>query len=409
MHGIQWHLGQALEQANNTNTPTVISFVVYDLPDRDCAAYSSNGEIQDNGIAANVPGNLNEYYHNYIDPFNNAISDFYQANPTALGKVKIVLLVEPDALPNMITNGGIHNGSTQFPVCEFANQYKVYTQGIEYALNAFTTSDYASSMTLYLDIGHEGWLGWANNANQISQIYNDQESTNTNTWYGGLGKGFDKVRGFVVNTANASPLTEVFSYSQYLLNNTIISSDYYQWNDVYSLDSYMAELISLDSNGQLDEINGHQILAPSSNALYGNMHFIVDTSRNNWPVTLNYGSYSRSDIRDATGNWCNVQNIVINGTHYSPGLGILPEADPKLPNPLYGTNNLPVDAYLWVKPAGTSEMVITTLQQVVGIKCVELGMEASIMVANLQTHYKKQMDHRHLQLGIGSKKHSSYY
>jgi cellulose 1,4-beta-cellobiosidase len=50
---------QALNAAG-ANPPYAGQFVVYDLPDRDCAAAASNGEysIADNGVA---------YYFAYID------------------------------------------------------------------------------------------------------------------------------------------------------------------------------------------------------------------------------------------------------------------------------------------------------------------------------------------------------
>ncbi len=361
IHGISWHMAQALAQATS-NTPTVITFVVYDLPDRDCAAYSSNGEIQLYGQESLVQSGLNQYENNYINPLSSAISNFYSANPGAVSKVKVVLLIEPDSLPNMITNAGVNGGSSAYPTCTFVNQNRVYVQGIAYALNQFTSSPYASSLYLYLDIAHSGWMGWATNANQISLIYNDKAPTDTSTPYGGLGSGFDKIRGFVVNTANYTPVTEAFSYSQYLNNNAIISSSFYQWNDVYSLDSYIAEIMSLGSNGQLTQANGHQIVAPTT-ALYQNMHFVIDTSRNNWATstyTANGTSYSRHDLRDSNANWCNVQNISLNGSMVSSGLGLVPQSNPVLNNPLYTASNgtaipLPVDAYIWVKPPGESD------------------------------------------------------
>lgn len=46
--------------ANSAGGTPLVPIVVYDLPDRDCAALASNGEytIADNGSA---------YYHEYID------------------------------------------------------------------------------------------------------------------------------------------------------------------------------------------------------------------------------------------------------------------------------------------------------------------------------------------------------
>lgn len=54
------YLADAKSIATSTGTPQLVQIVVYDLPDRDCAANASNGEfsIADNGEAN---------YHDYID------------------------------------------------------------------------------------------------------------------------------------------------------------------------------------------------------------------------------------------------------------------------------------------------------------------------------------------------------
>ena len=54
------YLAAAEAQAKSTGTPQLVQIVVYDLPDRDCAAKASNGEFQvNNGGQA--------LYFNYID------------------------------------------------------------------------------------------------------------------------------------------------------------------------------------------------------------------------------------------------------------------------------------------------------------------------------------------------------
>jgi cellulose 1,4-beta-cellobiosidase len=63
--------------------------VVYDLPDRDCSAYASNGEY------AVANGGL-EKYKAYIDAIKKQI--------TAAGSQKFVLVIEPDSLANLVTN-----------------------------------------------------------------------------------------------------------------------------------------------------------------------------------------------------------------------------------------------------------------------------------------------------------------
>jgi cellulose 1,4-beta-cellobiosidase len=54
------YLSAASAAGKSSGTPSLVQIVVYDLPDRDCAADASNGEftIADNGQAD---------YFNYID------------------------------------------------------------------------------------------------------------------------------------------------------------------------------------------------------------------------------------------------------------------------------------------------------------------------------------------------------
>lgn len=353
IHGVTWHLQQALQQAQANSKPVVVSFVVYDLPNRDCDAYSSNGEIviQSNSSSA-ADTALTQYESQYITPINNAINSFYSSNPTAKNSVRVVLLIEPDSLPNMITN------ATSTQSCTIVSNYNVYERGVSYALKQFNTGASESAVYMYLDIAHSAWLGWQTNANQIHTIYNNIEPGSSAGGAQGLGAGFNKLRGFIVNTSNYTPVSEAFSYADYLNNNTIISSQFYAWNDVYSLDSYISEIMSLSSDtGQLViGGGGHQIMQPTS-ALYKNMHFLLDTSRNNWTAhqfSTGGVNYNRNDLRTANANWCNVQNISLNGSIVSPGIGNIPQADPTLANPLY-SGTLPVDAYIWVKPPGQSD------------------------------------------------------
>ena len=51
--GLQGHINAALSQqaASGTGQPIVVELVIYDLPDRDCAALASNGELS---IAGNA-------------------------------------------------------------------------------------------------------------------------------------------------------------------------------------------------------------------------------------------------------------------------------------------------------------------------------------------------------------------
>jgi cellulose 1,4-beta-cellobiosidase len=103
---------------------TVLQIVVYDLPNRDCAAKASNGEFT---IANNGEAN----YKNYIDQI--------AAQVAAYPGVPVVAVVEPDSLGNAVTN-------TNQPACATAAPY--YKSLIVYAMQKLNTV----GVTMYLDV-----------------------------------------------------------------------------------------------------------------------------------------------------------------------------------------------------------------------------------------------------------------
>lgn len=129
-------LAQYLASATAAGGTQVVQAVIYDLPDRDCAAESSAGEfsIADNGTAL---------YKQYIDNIAAAvegtpecrhflkISDsFDSANPT----VRTVFVVEPDGLANLVTNSNIEKCANA------ASTYKVMHYSVQFALTTITLS-----------------------------------------------------------------------------------------------------------------------------------------------------------------------------------------------------------------------------------------------------------------------------
>ena len=71
-------------------------FVIYDLPNRDCDALASNGEIlcEDSKCSKG----LNTYKTQYVDK----IVEIFRKYPN----VPTVAIIEPDSLPNLATNLG---------------------------------------------------------------------------------------------------------------------------------------------------------------------------------------------------------------------------------------------------------------------------------------------------------------
>lgn len=329
----------ALQKANAIGKPVVVTYVIYDLPVRDCDAYSSNGEFK-------TPEEIGLYKTTYIDPIVAIFQKFY-SNPENAKKVRVALVIEPDSLPNLITN--ISNP----PPSKCSQALEPYTQGISYALEKFST---IPTISMYLDIAHSGWLGWESNINKIPNFYNNSDAP------AGLGKGFDAVRGFITNTSNYTPFKEAFTREEYFnYANLIQASDFYSWNKAFDETSFIAEIVGLNK--------------------YQGKYFLTDTSRNGWiPNSEDYigynkdekskvgAKYTRLDQRHHRGNWCNVQSVLPQSDYVyrpssqkekaipsrptSPGFGNQPAPNPSV---VYAGNSLPVDAFVWIKPPGEGD------------------------------------------------------
>ncbi|KAB8238812.1 1,4-beta-D-glucan cellobiohydrolase C [Aspergillus alliaceus] len=125
------------------NPPTAGTFVVYDLPDRDCAALASNGEylISDGGV---------QKYKAYIDSIREQIEKY--------SDTQIILIIEPDSLANLVTNLNVQ---------KCANAKDAYLECTSYALKQLNLPNVA----MYLDAGHAGWLGWPANIGPAAELY----------------------------------------------------------------------------------------------------------------------------------------------------------------------------------------------------------------------------------------------
>ncbi len=322
---LQQHIQAALAQQKGTQ-PVVVELVIYDLPDRDCAALASNGELS---IAANPPtqplSGIQTYEQNYIDPIFNILSSF-----STNTNIRFVLVIEDDSLPNMITNTGL---SFSLPNCIAANNGQsyptlsmsgVYVQGIQYALNRFHS---LPNVYNYLDVGHHGWLGWPANLNAAVPFFLQVAQGTT--------AGVSSVDGFITNTANYGPTKEPFMTANELIGGTpVFNSAFYQFNPNIDEEDYAAQFdAALISAG-----------FPST------LGFLIDTSRNGWggpnrpagastsTVLNTFVDATKIDQRDDMGQWCNQEN---------QGLGVPPTVNPGFFTNLY--------AYVWIKPPGESD------------------------------------------------------
>jgi cellulose 1,4-beta-cellobiosidase len=323
--GLQQHIEAALAQQKGTQ-PIIVELVIYDLPDRDCAALASNGEIS---IAPNPPtqplSGIATYEQNYITPIFNILSSF-STNPN----IRFVLVIEDDSLPNMITNTGL---SFALPNCIAANDGQsyptlsmngVYVQGIQYALNQFHS---LPNVYNYLDVGHHGWLGWPANLTAAVPFFLKVAQGTT--------AGVRSVDGFITNTANYGPTKEPFMTANEVIGGTpVFNSTFYQFNPNIDEEDYAAQFdAALISAG-----------FPST------LGFLIDTSRNGWggpnrptgastsTVLNTFVDATKIDQRDDMGQWCNQEN---------QGLGVPPTVSPGFFTNLY--------AYVWIKPPGESD------------------------------------------------------
>jgi len=304
--GLQEHLDNALAQQQGS-TPIIAEFVIYDLPGRDCAALASNGELP---LSA---AGLTRYRTEYIDPIVAIMS-----RPEYRG-IRIVTVVEPDSLPNLVTN-------LSDPECSQASSTGIYVAGVQYALNRLHA---LPNVYTYVDIGHSGWLGWPNNASGGVTLFTQVANGTT--------AGFASIDGFVTNTANDTSLREPFiTATQQIGGQPVMSSNFYQFNPDIDEVSYAADLYARFTAAGW----------PTS------LGFIIDTSRNGWggagrptiastSTDLNtFVNASKIDPRQHRGLWCNQSGA---------GLGERPQASP----PGFPASHL--DAFAWVKPPGDSD------------------------------------------------------
>ncbi|OLN96738.1 Exoglucanase 2 [Colletotrichum chlorophyti] len=219
-----------IRRANQAGGNYAGQFVVYDLPDRDCAAAASNGEfaIANGGVAK---------YKEYIDAIRAMIIKY--------SDIRILLVIEPDSLANLVTNLNV-------PKC--AGAQAAYLECTNYAVTQLNLPNVA----MYLDAGHAGWLGWTANLPPSAQLYAKV--------YKDAGRP-KALRGLVTNVSNynAWSLASPPAYTQ--------------------------------GNANYDEKHFIEALAPLLSAQGWDAQFIVDQGR----------SGKQPTGQDQWGDWCNAK------------------------------------------------------------------------------------------------------
>jgi len=223
------YLADASAKQKASGQKQLVQIVVYDLPDRDCAAYSSNGEfsIANNGVAN---------YKKYIDQLAAQIKKFPD--------VRVVAVIEPDSLANMVTN---------LSVAKCAGAQTAYKDGVTYAVQQLN----ALGVYMYIDAGHAGWLGWPANLTPAAQLFAQLYKNAGSPKF---------LRGLATNVANYNALSAA------------------------SPDPVT------QGNANYDEMHYINALAPALQSQGFPAHFIVDQGRS-----------GVQNIRNEWGDWCNVR------------------------------------------------------------------------------------------------------
>ncbi len=287
----------AMRQAGSQGA--VPTFVLYNIPGRDCGSYSAGG-------AQDTPT-----YEAWI-----------RAVATAIGDQKAVVLVEPDALANLPSDCG-------YPSAVNSAQLTAdrYTQ-INYAV---TTLETQPQTLVYLDAGNSLWHAVGDMAlrlatagvfhaqgffSNVSNFRLSNYETHFDTWV-------SQCLAFATNPADGG-----WRLGHY----TWCASQYYSPNG------------PVDPNNIATWTYTDQWYTQSLGTATAMTHFVVDTSRNG-QGTLHAGVYAAVPYQQpasvvqtiANGSWCNPP---------SGGLGTRSTADTGVPL---------LDAYLWVKTPGQSD------------------------------------------------------
>ena len=177
-----------------TGKKQIVGLVLYDLPDRDCSAGESAGELDSD------KGGLEIYKNEFVKPYAEKLA--------AATDLTFAVVLEPDSLANLVTNMGIE-------LC--AKAAPVYREGIAYAISSLQYDH----VHLYIDAAHGGWLGWDDNLPLAAKEFAEVVKL------AGEGK---KIRGFVTNVSNYNPF------------NAVVRENYTEWSNSWDESHYASSL-----------------------------------------------------------------------------------------------------------------------------------------------------------------------
>ncbi|KAG8785721.1 hypothetical protein FRC15_000806 [Serendipita sp. 397] len=154
-----------------TGKKQVVEIQVYNLPDRDCSAKASAGELSyANGGEAK--------YQAFIQGIVSQIKKF--------PNIRVVIGLETDSIGNLVTNLSVE---------KCANAAEGQKRSLAYAIASLQLPNVA----IYADGAHAGWLGWPSNigptADLISEILTKAKAINPKATIRGLATNVSNYNG----------------------------------------------------------------------------------------------------------------------------------------------------------------------------------------------------------------------
>ena len=219
----------AREAQRKTRRKQVVGLVLYNLPDRDCSAGESAGELR------SADDGLERYKNEFIKPYAQKVA--------SAPDLDFAIVLEPDSLGNLVTNMGIE-------LC--ANAADVYREGVATAIASLQQRH----VHLYIDAAHGGWLGWNDNlplaAKEFAVVVKRAGELIADGSSGGKNQTA-KIRGFATNVSNYNPF------------HAFVRENYTEWSNSW------------------DESHYASSLAPFLEAEGLPAHFIIDQGRVHLP------------------------------------------------------------------------------------------------------------------------------
>ncbi|KAK0629462.1 glycoside hydrolase family 6 protein [Bombardia bombarda] len=163
-------IASARAEQRKTGKKQIVGLVLYNLPDRDCSAGESAGELSSD------TNGLEIYKKEFIKPYAEKVS--------RAKDLDFAIVLEPDSLGNIVTNMAVEFCAKAAPV---------YEEGIAYAIANLQYDN----VHLYVDAAHGGWLGWDGNLPLAAKEFAKVVAL--------AGAGKNKIRGFATNVSNYNP------------------------------------------------------------------------------------------------------------------------------------------------------------------------------------------------------------